>query len=558
MHYDTDVFDGGVGASGSPFYWAVRFTPEQLEGYNSVNLVSFYDAPEQAFNGTFYVCATNTPMGHILYQQSFVATGQGQYIEIPLSRDVDFNNEDGLWIVFHFDGGAATHPASACTNTGDANGRWISTDGLNWSDVASYGLNYTWKIRCHVKAAGREERTLEYYHVFLDDLFAGDTENTYLQHNVDDLVEGESYTTKVQAVYSTGESEWTEYAWTYIPCDNYDGVMDYEAEANNGHVSLNWAMPENQISGGDWYYYDDGNCSGSVGTGGSSFYWGIMLPAGTWQGQYLGKVAAFEYASFTGNILIFQGGDTALGTLIHSQQFVSMGSNQLVEYPINRLVELDESQNLWVVIYNISSVDYPAGYCEDTGDPNSRWISLDGSDWHDLNEYNISGTWIIRAYATDEVPMVYNILGTFVFRDGELLTETPLPRNVHTYADNNPTANEHEYSVRVVYDNLPIYQGDYYAMSCTESITIHDVLGIDENKAHLVNIYPNPAKDKVTIAADGMRRIAVVNVLGQVVYDVETNADQVMLNLSEHEPGVYMIRVTTEDSIVTRCITVTR
>ncbi len=558
LHYDTDAFDGSVGASGSPFYWAVKFTPEQLEGFHVVNSVSFYDAPDQPFNGTFYVCTTNTPMGHVLYQQSFVTTGSGQYIDFPLSSDVEFNNAESLWIVFHFDGGTAPYPASGCTNTGDANGRWISTDGLNWGDIASYGLNYTWKIRCHVKAGGREERTLEYYHVFLDDLFAGDTENTYLQHDVDNLVEGESYTTKVQAVYSTGESEWAEYTWTYIPCDNYEGVTDYDASANNGHVSLNWAMPENQISGGDWYYYDDGNCSGSVGTGGGSFYWGIMLPAGTWQGQYLGKVAAFEYASFTGNILVYQGGDTAPQTLIYSQQFVSTGSNQLVEYPMNSLVELDESQNLWVLIYNISSAAYPAAYSVDMGDPNSRWISMDGSDWHDLTEYNIFGTWIIRAYTTDEIPVVYNILGTFVFRDGELLTETPLPSNVHAYTDNNPTADEHEYSVRVVYDNLPIYQGDYYAMSCTESITVHDVLGIDENEAHLVSIYPNPAKDKVTIESEGMRHITVVDALGQVVYDAEQKTDQAILNLSAYGSGVYMIRIITEHGTATRRVTVTR
>ena len=558
LHYDTDAFDGNLGASGSPFYWAVKFTPEQLEGYGALNSVSFYDAPDQGFNGTFYVCETNSPLGHILYQQSFATVGSGQYVEFPLAHDVAFNNSESLWIVFHFEGGC-DYPASACTNTGDANGRWISTDGLQWSDVAGYGFNYTWKIRCHVKATNRQERQLEYYRVFLDEMLAGNVTSTYLQHDVDNLTEGEDYTTKVQAVYSTGDSEWAEYTWTYIPCDHYEGITDLDAEVANGRVSLSWNMPEDQISGGQWYYYDNGTYSGyNVGTGGGSFYWGIMLPAGTWGGHYLGKVSVFDVAAFTGNILIYQGGDTAPETLVYSQQFVSTGSNQWVEYPINGLVELDESRNLWIVINNVSSAAYPAAYTEDVGDPNGRWISLDGMEWHDLTEFDIHGTWMVRAYATDEVPVVYDILGTFVFRDGELLTETPLPRTLHTYVDNSPTADQHEYSVRVVYDDMPIYQGDYYAMSCPEAETVDDVLDVDDNDGCLVSIYPNPANDKVTIAAEGMRHITLMDALGQVVYDADQKTDQVILNLTQYESGLYMIRVTTENGLVTRRVTVVR
>ncbi|MBR0539655.1 MAG: fibronectin type III domain-containing protein [Bacteroidales bacterium] len=558
LHYDTDAFDGNLGASGSPFYWAVKFTPEQLEGYGALNSVSFYDAPDQGFNGTFYVCETDSPLGHILYQQSFATVGSGQYVEFPLAQDIVFNNSESLWIVFHFEGGC-DYPASACTNTGDANGRWISTDGLQWSDVAGLGFNYTWKIRCHVKATNRQERQLEYYRVFLDEMLAGNVTSTYLQHDVDNLTEGEDYTTKVQAVYSTGDSEWAEYTWTYIPCDHYDGITDLDAEVANGRVSLSWNMPEDQISGGQWYYYDNGIYSGyNVGTGGGSIYWGIMLPAGTWGGHYLGKVSVFDVAAFTGNILIYQGGDTAPETLVYSQQFVSTGSNQWVEYPINGLVELDESRNLWIVINNVSSAAYPAAYTEDVGDPNGRWISLDGMEWHDLTEFDIHGTWMVRAYATDEVPVVYNILGTFVFRDGELLTETPLPRTLHTYVDNSPTADQHEYSVRVVYDDMPIYQGDYYAMSCPEAETVDDVLDVDDNDGCLVSIYPNPANDKVTIAAEGMRHITLMDALGQVVYDADQKTDQVILNLTQYESGLYMIRVTTENGLVTRRVTVVR
>lgn len=554
LHYDTDSFDGSIGASGTSFYWAVKFMGSQLESFNRVTSVSFYDAPNQPFTGTFYICSTETPMEHILYQKDIVTTGEGKYQDYPLDHVVDFDNSESLWIVFQFKGGAASYPASACSNTGDPNGRWISTNGLDWHDATSYGMNYTWKIRCHVKAEGREEKQLEFYRVFLNDVFVGTTTDMQLQHEVDNLVEGETYTTSVQAVYSSGDSESVNYTWTYIPCEQYEGPIEFEVEDETDMAVLYWTLPENQISGGEWSYYDNGNFTSSIGTGGSSFYWGIMLPPDLWQGRYLGSVSVFDCAAFTGKIMIYQGGETAPDSLLYSQQYTSTGSNAFIEIPLNQLVELDESQNLWIVVNNVSSAAYPAAYTNDIGNPNSRWISLDGSDWHDITEYNLSGTWMIRAYTTDEIPVVYNILGTMVFRDGELLTETPLPRDVHSYADIMPESGYHDYSIRLVYDNLPIYQGDYYAMSCPETNAV--TVGVHENENDRVSVYPNPVEDEVTVKAADMTHIRIVNALGQIVYDNELKADETRIPMGNFGSGVYVIHITTANGTFTQRVVV--
>ncbi len=544
LHYDTDSFDGGVGASGTSFYWAVKFMGSQLEGFNRVTSVSFYDAPDQPFTGTFYICSTETPMGHVLYQKDIVTTGEGKYQDYPLDHDVDFDNSESLWIVFQFNVGEASFPASACSNTGDPNGRWISTDGLNWYDVNSYGMNYTWKIRCHVKADGQEERELEFYRVFFDGIYVDKTTDTHFQHNVESFEEGETHTTMVRAMYTTGSSKDAIYTWSYHACDHYVGPTDVETEDLGDMAVLNWTLPENHIEGGEWSYYDNGNYTGySVGAGGASIYWGIMLPPDLWQGRYLGSVAVFDVASFTGRIMVYQGGETAPDSLVYSQQYFSTGSNQLVEYPLNQVVELDENKNLWIIVNNVSNAAYPAACTDDIGNPNSRWISIDGNDWHDMTEYDLSGTWMIRAYTTDDMPVVYNILGTMVFRDGELLTETPLPRNVQNYADIQATPGYHEYSLRVVYDDLPIYQGDYYAMSCmeTEAVTV----GVTENESDRVNVYPNPVNDEVTVKATDMTHIRIVNALGQVVYDRDMAADETRVSMRGFASGVYVVHITT-------------
>ena len=466
---------------------------------------------------------------------------------------MEFNNQESLWVVFYFESGAA-YPASGSPDTGDPNGRLVSMNGSQWEDIAGYGINSTWKIRCHVKADGRDEKQLEFYRVFLDGIFVENTTDTHFQHTVEGFEEGEAHTTMVRAMYYSGVSEDATYTWTYTPCDNYVGPTDFEAEDLGDVAVLNWTLPETQISGGEWTYYDDNINTGAVGAGGSSFYWGIMLPAGTWSGQYLGKVAVFDYAAFTGNILIYQGGETAPETLVYSQQFESMSSGQYVEYLLNRLVELDESQNLWVVVNNVTNASYPAAHCDDMGDPNARWISTNGSEWHDLTEFNLSGTWMIRAYTTDAMPVVYNILGTMVFRDGELLTETPLPRDVHSYVDLQADPGYHDYSIRVVYDDLPIYQGDYYAMSCmeTESVTV----GVAENESDGVNVYPNPVNDEVTVKATGMSHIRIVNALGQVVYDTEIKADETRIPMQRFGSGLYVIHITTDNGTFARRVVV--
>lgn len=542
LHYDSDSYEGGVGLSGSPFYWAVKFTPEQLEGFDKVTSVSFYDAPGQAFNGKFMICSADDPLGHVLYQKSIATTGSGKYIEYFLEQNVEFNNEESLWIVFYFESGA-DYPASGSSNTGEPNGRLFSVGGIQWEDIASYGINYTWKIRCHVKADGREEKQLEYYRVFLDGIFVENTTDTYFQHEVDGFEEGETHTTMVRAMYYSGVNEDATYTWTYTPCDNYVAPSDFEVEDLGDAAVLYWSVPENQVSGGEWSYYDDNYNTGAVGAGGASFYWGIMLPAGTWSGQYLGKVSVFDYDAFTGRILIYQGGETAPGTLVYSQQYLSKGSGRYVEYPINSLVELDESQNLWVVVNNVTNASYPAAYCDDMGDPNARWISTDGSEWHDVTEFDLHGTWMIRAYTTDEMPVVYNILGTMVFRDGQLLTETPLPRDVHSYADIMPESGYHDYSIRLVYDNLLVYQGDYYAMSCPEMNAV--TVGVHENENDRVSVYPNPVEDEVTVKAADMTHIRIVNALGQIVYDNELKADETRIPMGNFGSGVYVIHITT-------------
>ena len=72
------------------------------------------------------------------------------------------------------------------------------------------------------------------------------------------------------------------------------------------------------------------------------------------------------------------------------------------------------------------------------------------------------------------------------------------------------------------------------------------------------SLYPNPTNGNVTIEAEGMQRLTVVNELGQVVYDAEVSNDTETLDMSQFGVGVYMIRIYTENGMGVKRVSVIR
>ena len=72
------------------------------------------------------------------------------------------------------------------------------------------------------------------------------------------------------------------------------------------------------------------------------------------------------------------------------------------------------------------------------------------------------------------------------------------------------------------------------------------------------NIYPNPTDGNITIEAEGLRRLTVVNEVGQVVYDAEVSNDTETLDMSQYGVGIYMIRIYTESGTGIKRVSVIR
>jgi hypothetical protein len=106
---------------------------------------------------------------------------------------------------------------------------------------------------------------------------------------------------------------------------------------------------------------------------------------------------------------------------------------------------------------------------------------------------------------------------------------------------------QYQYYVTAVYD-----QGE---SDPSNTVTVQVVTGLDENHIDGLTVYPNPAKDHLNIAADvNINNVMLYNFAGQVIVNTQVNNNAYMLNASNLNPGVYMLRIDTEKGSVTKRI----
>jgi hypothetical protein len=369
------------------------------------------------------------------------------------------------------------------------------------------------------------------------------------------------------------------------------------------HIKVWWGnAPAAPVS--DWLYYDDGTNEDAIGLqNGGSFYWGIKFPAAAmsqYEGCSVTKIGYFDYTAHTGTVRIYNGSNgNAPGTLIGTYDYTATGTSDWVEWTIPA-VAFDNTQDLWIVMNNANG-QYVAALGPYTGDPNGTMISTDGSTWYTLDDATggqLSGTWNLRCYVTNQakggeiVALDDELNGTpggviansGVSKHGEApayMTRAELVKynvyrsteatgtytligevaatgaDYYEYIDSPTEAGTYYYQVRAEYDNEcesePAEAADDPSVNYVSETTTAQ--GVDENGSN-VALYPNPTKGNVTIEAEGMSRITVVSVLGQVVFDTELDADTYTLNMSQFNAGMYMVRVYTEGGVTVKRVTV--
>ena len=147
-NYDDGVYATNLGAGGSDVYWGIML-PAGMTSETLLTKVALYENSYNDTTITLYVCAGGTDAPEtLLYTEEIEPEAANDFHEITLATPVDVDPLQNLWIVF---GQYGTYPATGCVGVGNPNGGWISLDGEEWADIASYGLDYTWMIRAYLE-----------------------------------------------------------------------------------------------------------------------------------------------------------------------------------------------------------------------------------------------------------------------------------------------------------------------------------------------------------------------------------------------------------------------
>jgi len=87
------------------------------------------------------------------------------------------------------------------------------------------------------------------------------------------------------------------------------------------------------------------------------------------------------------------------------------------------------------------------------------------------------------------------------------------------------------------------------------SITVKNSTDVNEYGLE-AKVYPNPTNGIVSIEAQGIQRLTVVNALGQTLYDRETEGDKAQIEMNQFGVGTYLIRIQTNEGILVKRVNV--
>ncbi|OFY49175.1 MAG: hypothetical protein A2W85_17160 [Bacteroidetes bacterium GWF2_41_31] len=118
------------------------------------------------------------------------------------------------------------------------------------------------------------------------------------------------------------------------------------------------------------------------------------------------------------------------------------------------------------------------------------------------------------------------------------------------------------YQVTCIWENATDYceSAPGFNVPGTEDYVCVTSVGLDEPVTIGFNLFPNPAKGKVTVTSEiAMNHIVLMNYLGQVVYTSTLSGEYaVELNTSSYEAGVYVVQINTDNGLVTKRVVISQ
>ena len=357
-----------------------------------------------------------------------------------------------------------------------------------------------------------------------------------------------------------------------------DGMLYYEDDEDHGAL-VSWGERPEPIN--QWLHFDNGEFKRSLGGDDEPrIFWAIRFEAedlAEYVGTALKKVKLYDVGAGTYQLWIYVGGDTAPRTLVRSQNMALTNAQAWHEETISPAYDIPENEPLWIVVGQ-QGLSRPAAACQDMGDANGRWVSLDGATWTDMHTFNMYYTWMLRAFVTNQagremalnkegyILQQYNLYRSFDNADYQQVASVPAVEGqlYYEYRD-NLAEDDHEdvyYRLTAFYlaDNGETCESDYATTlnNPNQNYVAIDLTATEEYQAPDFKLYPNPTSGQITIAWEGMQKVVVYNALGQALLNKETSGDMLQLDLSGFENGLYWIKVMAQNGTAIRSFIISR
>lgn len=124
-----------------------------------------------------------------------------------------------------------------------------------------------------------------------------------------------------------------------------------------------------------------------------------------------------------------------------------------------------------------------------------------------------------------------------------------------TSEDQNPTAQwatEGSFDVTLVVTN----DGGGNELTMTDYIIINNGVMVDQELYENIKVYPNPATSQITVEAENLESISIVDMLGKTVYTNDNPNSKEVIDISKLTKANYFITIKTVDGEITKNISI--
>ncbi|MCR5014864.1 MAG: T9SS type A sorting domain-containing protein, partial [Bacteroidales bacterium] len=327
-------------------------------------------------------------------------------------------------------------------------------------------------------------------------------------------------------------------------CEPPQNLQGTHYEGSNAHNELSWEAPT--FIGHGMIAYDDNRFEDQMGSKKQVF--AIKVDPGylvSFEGLPLTHIEMFDCSAGPYTYKVYNGEEIADETLLYSQTHTMTGSMSFVRFALDEEVAFDSSLPLWICA-EPDNVQKPVPYGAFVGEDNSCMIRMSGN-WRPITYYEQYHSWLLRAYTRPADGESSRSLSYRVYSGPEEADDYQMEV---VMADVAMTAATHESGENLRYNVTALWNGKETSFS--NSIFLGPSVSVEEEPAaRPVALFPNPSRDRLTVQAEGMTRISVVNLMGQEMESRIVEGNEVVMDLSQYAPGLYLVKVDTESGSFT-------